>query len=151
MENTNEDIDIAEFDLKDFLIKNDAQLDEGQTFDTIMEDQVTPTTTRRKLESKTLNTNAINYMDESIYKMGEICTNVINFYKDFATRMDNNKQKLKLTEVNFQVALAQCGDALDELVANQEEELDVKVKEMKQAIHHVQLNEKLQECFDLLD
>jgi hypothetical protein len=30
-------------------------------------------------------------MDESIYKMGEICTNVINFYKDFATRMDNNK------------------------------------------------------------
>ena len=27
MENTNEDIDIAEFDLKDFLIKNDAQLE----------------------------------------------------------------------------------------------------------------------------
>ena len=38
MENTNEDIDIAEFDLKDFLIKNDAQLEEGQTFDSIMED-----------------------------------------------------------------------------------------------------------------
>ena len=56
---------------------------------------------RRKLESKTLNTNAINYMDESIYKMGEIITNILNFYKDFATRMDNNKQKLKLTEVNF--------------------------------------------------
>ena len=40
-------------------------------------------------------------MDESIYKMGEIITNILNFYKDFATRMDNNKQKLKLTEVNF--------------------------------------------------
>ena len=38
MENTNEDIDIAEYDLKDFLIKNDAQLEEGQTFDSIMED-----------------------------------------------------------------------------------------------------------------
>ena len=36
MDNTNEDIDIAEYDLKDFLIKNDAQLEEGQTFDTIM-------------------------------------------------------------------------------------------------------------------
>lgn len=54
MENTNEDIDIAEFDLKDFLIKNDAQLDEGQTFDLIMADRVTPTTQRRKLEAKTL-------------------------------------------------------------------------------------------------
>lgn len=28
-ENTNEDMDIAEFDVKDFLIKNDAQLEEG--------------------------------------------------------------------------------------------------------------------------
>ena len=100
-ENTNEDIDIAEYDLKDFLIKNDAQLEEGQTFDSIMEDEVTPTTDRRKLESKTLNTNSIKYMDDSIYKMGEICNNVIGFYKDFATRMDNNKNKLKLTEVNF--------------------------------------------------
>lgn len=29
MDNTNEDMDIAEFDLKDNLIKNDAQLEEG--------------------------------------------------------------------------------------------------------------------------
>jgi len=29
MENTNEDMDIAELDLKDNLIKNDAQLEEG--------------------------------------------------------------------------------------------------------------------------
>ena len=59
MENTNEDIDIAQFDLKDFLVKNDAQLEEGQTFDSIMQDQVIPTTDRRKVESKTLITNAI--------------------------------------------------------------------------------------------
>lgn len=44
MENTNEDIDISEFDLKDFLIKNDAQLEEGQTFDSIMEERIIPTT-----------------------------------------------------------------------------------------------------------
>lgn len=49
------------------------------------------------------------------------------------------------------MALAQCGDALDELVSNQEDELEQKVTEMKQAIHHVQLNEKLQDCFGLLD
>ena len=44
MENTNEDIDIAEYDLKDFLNKNDAQLEEGMTFDKIMEERATPTT-----------------------------------------------------------------------------------------------------------
>jgi len=37
MENTNEDIDIAIFDLKDFIIKNDAELNEGVTFDLIIE------------------------------------------------------------------------------------------------------------------
>jgi hypothetical protein len=30
-------------------------------------------------------------------------------------------------------------------------ELTAKVEEMRQAIHHVELNEKLQQCFDLLD
>ena len=44
MENTNEDIDIADFDLKDFMIKNDAQLEESQTFDSIMDNRVIPTT-----------------------------------------------------------------------------------------------------------
>ena len=48
MENTNEDIDIAEFDLKDFITKNDAQLEPGQTFDSIMEKRVSPTVARRK-------------------------------------------------------------------------------------------------------
>lgn len=88
MENTNEDIDIATFDLKDFLIKNDAQLEEGQTFESIMEDRVTPTIERRKLESKTLLTNAIKYMEDFDFKMSEICTNIINFFRDFAKRMD---------------------------------------------------------------
>jgi hypothetical protein len=37
MENTNEDLDIAFDDLKDFILKNDAQLEEGVTFDLIFE------------------------------------------------------------------------------------------------------------------
>lgn len=48
MENSNEDIDIAEFDLRDFVIKNDASLPEGQTFDSILDKRVRPTTNRRK-------------------------------------------------------------------------------------------------------
>lgn len=61
MENTNEDIDIALYDLKDFLIKNDAQLDEGITFDIIIENKAMPYVERRKQEAKTLIMNAIAY------------------------------------------------------------------------------------------
>ena len=150
-DNTNEDMDIAEFDLKDFLIKNDAQLEEGQTFDSIMADRVTPTTLRRKLEAKTLLSNSVKYMEDTDNKMNEICTNILNFFKEFATKMDTNKEKLKQTEINFQVSLASTGDHYDTIADGQEEELQQKVKEMTQAIHHVQLNEKLQQCFEILD
>jgi hypothetical protein len=82
-------------------------------------------------------------MEETDNKMSEICTNVVNFFKDFATKMDSNREKLKQTEVNFQVSLANCGDHFDTLADNQEELLKKKVKEMTESIHHVMLNEKL--------
>jgi hypothetical protein len=101
MENTNEDIDILEADLLDFCQKNDAELEEGETFETIIAMRVKPTIDRRKLESKTLITNSVKYMEDTEYKMGEICNNVIKFYKEFATKLDKNKESLKTTEINF--------------------------------------------------
>jgi hypothetical protein len=47
--------------------------------------------------------------------------------------------------------LARCGDEYDTLASNHEDDLQAKVKEMTRAIHHVLLNEKLQECFVMLD
>ena len=47
--------------------------------------------------------------------------------------------------------LGKCQDHHDEITEGQEEDLKKKVTEMERAIHHVMLNEKLQECFDLLD
>lgn len=151
MENTNEDIDIALYDLKDFIIKNDAELEEGQTFDLIIENRAKPFVERRKLESKTLIMNSISYQEDFDYKMSEITQNIVNFFKEFATSLDSNKDKLKQTEINFQVALANCGDLHDDITQGQEDQLTKKVTEMERAIHHVMLNEKLQECFDLLD
>lgn len=115
MENTNEDIDIAIYDLKDFIIKNDAELTEGVTFDLIIEKRAQPYVDRRKTESKTLIMNAISYQEDFDYKMSEMTNNIVNFFKEFATSLDQNKEKLKQTEINFQVALANCGDHHDEI------------------------------------
>lgn len=118
MENTNEDIDIALYDLKDFLIKNDAQLDEGITFDIIIENKAMPYVERRKSESKALIMNSIAYQEDFDYKMEQIAQNIVNFFKEFATCLDKNKDKLKQTEINFQVSLANCGDKHDDIVQN---------------------------------
>jgi hypothetical protein len=50
--------------------------------------------------------------------MSEMANNIVIFFKDFATALDKNKEKLKQTEVNFQVSLANCGDHHDEIIAN---------------------------------
>ena len=95
MENTNEDIDKALADLKDFLIKNDAQLDEGVTFELILKNKAQPYADRRKQESRTLIMNAIAYQEDYDFKMSEISANCINFFRDFAINLDKNKEKLK--------------------------------------------------------
>lgn len=79
MDNTNEDIDIAEFDLKDFILKNDAQLEANETFDKIMERRIKPTVARRKQESKTLITNSILYLEQNDFKMQEISQAIVTF------------------------------------------------------------------------
>ena len=48
MEHITEELDIALNDLKDFLLKNDAQLDEGITFDIILQNKAKPYADRRK-------------------------------------------------------------------------------------------------------
>lgn len=61
---------------------------------------------RRKLESKTLVLATVKYLDDFDYRMNELCTNMCNFFRDLATKLDTNKDKLRQTEMNFQVTLA---------------------------------------------
>lgn len=50
---------------------------------------------RRKLESDTLIKNSIKYMEDLDEKMSDISTNIVAFFREFAGRMDTNKEKLK--------------------------------------------------------
>jgi hypothetical protein len=71
------------------------------TFDLLIEIRAKPTVDRRKHESKTLITGSVKYMEELDFKMNEICQNIVNFFKELATKLDTNKDKLKQTEINF--------------------------------------------------
>lgn len=133
------------------MVKNDAQLKEGETFDSIMENRVQPTTNRRKEESKALLTNSVKYQEEMDNLVRDLTENCINFFKELGKKMDKNKEKLKQTEVAFQVALAQCGDNHEEITQGHEDDLEKKITEMKHSINHVALNEKLEACFEILD
>ena len=45
--------------------------------------------------------NAVKYLDDFDYKMNETCTNIVNFFRELATKIDTNKDRLKQTEINF--------------------------------------------------
>lgn len=57
-------------------------------------------------------------MEEFDFKMNEVSMAIVAFFRDLATKIDANKERLKQTEISFQVALAQCGDHHDELASN---------------------------------
>jgi hypothetical protein len=50
------------------------------------------------------------YQEDFDNKMSDITTNIVKFFKEFAESLDKNKEKLKQTEINFQVALASSED-----------------------------------------
>ena len=59
--------------------------------------------------------SAVKYMEDFDFRMNEICTATVSFFRELASKVDSNKERLKQTEIGFQVALAQCGDHHDEL------------------------------------
>mmetsp|Transcript_39116 Transcript_39116/g.37442 ORF Transcript_39116/g.37442 Transcript_39116/m.37442 type:complete len:253 (+) Transcript_39116:1220-1978(+) len=121
------------------------------TFELVLEREACPTVNRRKLESKTLLTGVVKFILEMDIKMNETCQNIVNFFKELATKLDQNKDRLRQTEVTFQVALVNSSETNEENINALEAELRKKVDQMKKSIHHTMLNEKLTECFDNLD
>ena len=66
-----------------------------------MDERARPTVERRKLESKTLILNTVKYMEEFDFKMNEVSMAIATFFRELATKIDSNKEKLKQTEIAF--------------------------------------------------
>ena len=83
--------------------------------------------------------------------MNKISKNFIEFIKSLVTKYDKGKDDLKATDLQFNIKLAQCGDTNYDAIDDQEDNLNKNIDDMRNAIHHVELNEKLNQCFDFLD
>ena len=151
IKNSFSEMDTALENLREFLHANEAQLEEGMTYDKIIEDQAQPFVDKRKQESNELYANSLKYLEELDDKMNEISKNFIDFIKSLATKYDKGKDDLKATDLQFNIKLAQCGDTNYDSIDDQEDNLNKNIDDMRKAIHHVELNEKLNQCFDLLD
>ena len=40
-------------------------------------------------------------MEDFDFKMNDVCQNIVNLFKELATKLDSNKDKLKQTEITF--------------------------------------------------
>ena len=65
------------------------------TFEAIIMNKAKPFAERRKLESQTLISKAIDYQEDYDNKMSDITSNIVKFFKEFAESLDKNKDKLK--------------------------------------------------------
>lgn len=104
---SNSEMETAMENLREYLYSNAAKIDEGTTYDQIIEEQAKPFVERRKLEAQELYTNADKYLEELDDKMNEICKNIIEFLKSLASKYDKGKEDLRTTDLNFNLKLAQ--------------------------------------------
>jgi hypothetical protein len=137
--------------LRSYLHANMAQIEEDTTYDKIIEEQALPYMERRKQESNELYTNVYKYLEEYDDKMNEISKNIIEFLKKLSTKYDTGKSDLAKTNKGFNINLAECADKNYFNIDDQEDELNKHIDSMRKAIHHVELNQKLNDCFDQLD
>jgi len=119
-----QEMDTGMENLRDFLHANQAKLEEGMTYDRLIEEQALPYVQKRKQEGNELYANALKYLEELDDKMNEICKNIVGFIKELATKYDKGKEDLKATDLQFNLKLAQCGDNNYDSIDDQEENLN---------------------------
>ena len=132
--------------LKDFLIKNDAKLKEGDTFDIILNRECIPLIERRHGEVKELLTYVITYLEYQDGRMGEYCNNIINLYVKIGTLFDNYRSEKKNNEFSFEISLAKFADDSDDQLTKWIETLAQKTDQLSKSQSKISLNERIVNC-----
>jgi hypothetical protein len=71
-----------------------------------MERKCKPLIERRETEANQLITESVRLLEEKDEQMNLCCKNLVNFFKRLATKFDDNRDKLKKTDFDFNVKLA---------------------------------------------
>ena len=101
MEQTNTEALHLLAQLRDFLTSNDARLEEGETFEIIIEREATSLVDKRRDEAKALLMKTNTYLDQADTKMANTCKHIIVFMKKLGKLYDKKKTDLKKLEVDF--------------------------------------------------
>lgn len=99
-----------------------------------------------KLLSKT-----IKYLEETDIRSQEVATKLLNHIKSLGEESDKHKLARSKQEKNYELEHAKKEDELDEAVSDLEEAFASKVEELRRAVTQDELNQKLKECFGILD
>lgn len=137
--------------LRDFLVKNDANLPEGKTFDMIIEEECTPLIEQRLNESKALFLHVDKYLDEYDTRMHEYSKNIISFYRFIGESYDLNRKDFKKLELDFEVAIANLADNNEDDMNTRDSELTKAVTELRKSVNHISLVGQLEVCYGKLD
>ena len=159
-------------DLKDyllgFLVKNDAKLEEGQTYESIIEriniyyihiyiiyniyiEECLPVIKARDNEGKHLLHHVVKYLEEYDYKMNESSKNLLMFYRKIGELFDGHRANIKNIEYEQELSLANFGDENEASMTKRDEELTRKIEELKESVFHSEVRQRLDISYQVLD
>eukprot|EP01022_Parablepharisma_sp_SALTPOND_P020323 TRINITY_DN366_c0_g1_i1.p2 TRINITY_DN366_c0_g1~~TRINITY_DN366_c0_g1_i1.p2 ORF type:complete len:1259 (+),score=293.33 TRINITY_DN366_c0_g1_i1:32345-36121(+) len=137
--------------LKGFLVKNDAELPEGKTFDMIIAEECSPLVELRLKESKELLLHIDKYLEEFESRMHEYSKNIISFYRFIGENYDQNRKDTQNLELQFELSIAKLADQNEENMNKRDAELKSYVDSLKKSVTQITLVERVEKCYNMLD
>jgi len=138
-------------DIREKLLGFNADLDEGVTLESIIEGEIQDRVNEILTQDKETLSKAIACIEDNDLKANELLTNLLGFYVKIGTMQDAVNLNSKKFKFNYDLDKAKLADENDEKTENLNGELEVKKKNIKESVHHPQLEECLKEGFAQLD
>ena len=137
--------------LRQQLVFYGADLPEDESIENIIERDCQPIIDKIVNNNQKLLSDVIKVIEENDTRAHEFLMNLAQFYQKFGELNDDLDKRQRQEDNNYKLAAAKLEDDNDEKLEELTTELERRKKNLRQALHHIKLDECLEIAFQQLD
>ena len=125
--------------------------DDVVDLDNLIEKEINPILEKNKSDRTEYISKLNKYLDEYDDYVNLICEKILNLFLNVGTLYDQHNISLKNSEKNYMISYARECDNDENFINEKEQELKLKLNEMKTCINKEELDKGLEESFKIMD
>lgn len=123
-----------------------------ESLENVISHEIQPILDKQKQDRTEFFKLIVSYIDDFDEYTNKIINRLMtNFYLKMAKMTDEHRKFLKSEEMNYQLDLAKTEDNDEDINFCKEEELNIIIKEMKEVVHHEEVDKEMDKALKVLD